>query len=415
LRRKLSQLAVQNINPPAHGRIEIWDALLPGFGLRVSAAGGRSYFVMCRTGTGATRRQRRIKIGNAGLMDLAEARAKARDLLRRVDEGEDLAPRDETPDLFRAFVLDYLARRRPNLRAGTYREYERLLLRNAVPRWDDMRVGEIKQRHVADLLDDMVRRDAAVSANRLFAVLQHVFKHAVTRGLIAASPIASLDKPTRETSRERFLSDEELRWFWSACEQVGWPFGYIFRLQTLTAQRGGQLRSMEWGEISLPARTWTISGAKMKNKRPHIIHLSDPAADLLREINATAGKTAALKDAELVFTMDGKHALSGFSKAKRRIDRLMAQQAGRAIPNWTLHDLRRTCVNGLAQMGFSPHVCDKVLSHTQGTIAGVAAVYNRYEYLEERKAALCAWARRIETIIRRDTNVLPLPVGARAG
>jgi hypothetical protein len=110
-----------------------------------------------------------------------------------------------------------------------------------------------------------------------------------------------------------------------------------------------------------------------------------------------------------VFTCDGVRPLQGFAKAKARLDAAMQQIAGKPLPAWHVHDLRRVMTHGLAQLGIAPHVADKVLAHASGAISGVAAVYNRYEYLEERKAALAAWGNRVAEIVgRRPSNVIAL-------
>jgi integrase len=420
MKQKLTQLTVDSIAPKPGRRIDIWDQTLLGFGVRIAAKtkgnvdGTKTYFLMTRTGIGAARRQQRFKIGRASTMDLAEARAKARDILRRIDEGEDPAPRGTpAPDIFGAFVVDSLARAKPNLRPSTYCEYERLLLSNAVPRWGNLQVAAIRQRHVMDLLDAMVQRGAAVSANRMLAVLWTLFKDAVKRGLITSSPAAALERPTRQRARERALSDEELSWFWQAAESVGGMFGAFFKFQTLTGQRHETVRLATWDEVDLENRTWTIAGAKMKAGREHQVALGDLAIEVLAEIKAAADRRGRARHGGLVFTLNGERPLVGFSDAKERLDTAMERLARRArglplddaapklIPAWRMHDMRRTLVHGLAQLGIAPHICDKILAHSTGAISGVAAIYNKYAYLDERRNALVAWDSKIAQLIGR--------------
>ena len=160
---------------------------------------------------------------------------------------------------------------------------------------------------------------------------------------------------------------------------------------------------MAWSEIDLDKRTWTIPGRRVKNDRAHVVHLSEPAIAVLRglprisDANGTGG---------LVFTTTGHTPVSGFSRAKRQIDAAMVNVKrielrghrnnrgnGQVEPivEWTLHDLRRTAATGMARMKVPPHVVDKLLNHVSGTIRGVAAVYNRFDYLDERCAALEDW------------------------
>ncbi len=162
---------------------------------------------------------------------------------------------------------------------------------------------------------------------------------------------------------------------------------------------------MRWSEIN--GATWTIPGSRAKNGKPHIVHLSALALETIEAAPRIAGQ-------DLLFSGTGKRPVSGFSGAKGRLDERMLDALredddAAKLPPWTLHDLRRTAITGMARLGIAPHVADKVLNHTAGTIRGVAAVYNRFEYLEERRAALEAWGRCIEALIGRELrNVVSL-------
>ena len=169
-------------------------------------------------------------------------------------------------------------------------------------------------------------------------------------------------------------------------------------MMLLTAQREGEVAGMGWSELDIEKRIWAIPGARSKNGKPHIVHLSAMAIEILEQVPRVAGQ-------DLLFSGTGKTPVSGFSRAKARIDRLM----GGDIAPWVLHDLRRTATTGMARLGIAPHVADRVLNHQAGTIRGVAAVYNRFEYLDERKAALEAWGRLVESLVRPAlSNVVPL-------
>jgi integrase len=211
-----------------------------------------------------------------------------------------------------------------------------------------------------------------------------------------------LRPPTKEKSRDRVLSDDEIKLFWAACDDLGWPFGPLFKLLLLTAQRRDEVASVEWEEIDLEAGVWSIPKTKAKNGVGHEVQLSRQAIEILSALPRVAGG--------LVFTTNGKTPVSGFSRAKERIDAIMAERAGRAIEPWILHDLRRTATTGMAALKIPPHVVDRVLNHTSGTIRGVAAVYNRHQYGEERRDALAALGRAVEAIVtgRPAGNVIPL-------
>jgi hypothetical protein len=390
-KKRLTEITVTNTRAPPKGgkRIEIWDTALPNFGLRITPQphDKRSYFCMCMVGDGeivrdddgniiAGRRLRRFTIGDARIVALDEARTKAREIMRRAAAGEDPAQSQVTVPTFRDFAVDYLKRRKGSLRASTYAELARTL-GHLNTRWGGRLISKIRQQDVQALIDDTAAR-APISANRVLSALRGICSDALRRGVIDTSPVALLKPPTKERVRERALSDAEIGLFWSAATEIGWPFGHAFKMLLVTAQRRGMVKLMTWDEL---AEAKSIA-----------INLGRPT------------------DRGFVFSSSANNGpIAAFAWVKARMDRLMSEAAGKPLDPWRLHDLRRTMVHGLASMGFAPHVVDRLLAHSQGTIRGVAAVYNQYQYLDERRDALNAWGRKIETIIdRRQDNVAPL-------
>jgi integrase len=212
------------------------------------------------------------------------------------------------------------------------------------------------------------------------------------------------------------LSDDEIVAFWNGCDSLGWPFGSLFRLLLLTAQRRDEVGCMTWLEVDLDSGLWALPRERAKNDRAHEVQLSRFALDILAAAPRITGS-------QFIFTTTGQRPASGFSKAKQRLDiqmaHLCAEELGKAdsvedkiakgLPAWTLHDLRRTAATCMARLNIAPHVVDRILNHVSGTIRGVAAVYNRHAYLEERKAALEAWGRYVENLVRpAPPNVVPL-------
>jgi len=220
----------------------------------------------------------------------------------------------------------------------------------------------------------------------------------VAAAIRRVSPAAGMRLPTKEHPRDRALTDDEIRWLWLACEATEWPFGPLVKLLLLTAQRRDEVAGIERPEIDLEKKTWTIPREKAKNDRAHEVQLSTAAIEVLNALPRVSDG--------LVFTSTGTTPVSGFSRAKLRLDAAMlaakreelGEKCGPIQP-WTLHDLRRTAATGMARLGFAPHVVDKVLNHVGGTIRGVAAVYNRFEYVEERRGALEAWGRYVTGLI----------------
>ncbi len=207
---------------------------------------------------------------------------------------------------------------------------------------------------------------------------------AVGQDLIEVDPSSGVQKPLKNVpSRDRFLDNDEIVSFWAACEALGWPWGKVCQLMLLTGQRESEVGGMRWQELDPDKRTWSIPAKRTKNGKAHDVALSDLAFSIIDKgvprFEAPAGK-------DFLFSMRGHAAVTSFDHAKLKLNERMALK----LP-WRLHDLRRTCTTGLARLGIPPHVADKVLNHQSGVIKGVAAVYNRFQYLDERRAALQAW------------------------
>jgi integrase len=200
--------------------------------------------------------------------------------------------------------------------------------------------------------------------------------------------------------------DDELRWFWSACDQLGEPFGPLLKLLLLTGCRRSEVAEMTWSELSPDGSVWTIPGARTKNHRTHEVYLPPLARDLLASMHKIEGK------AGFVFTTTGKTPVSGWGKLKARLDGRMAKAAapeGRAVPDWRLHDLRRTAATGMAELGIAPHIVEATINHISGHKGGVAGVYNRAVHIEERKAALERWAAHVHAVVT-DTAAKVIPL-----
>jgi integrase len=427
----LTQRAVDALAPPRQGRVEYFDRVLPGFGLRVSDAGRKTWFVMYRV------RSRKVRetIGTlATIPDVADARQRARESIELAQRGVHPAEaREETAAIAAAqsitfaavadrYLAEYVER---NTRPATIRETRRILNRDVKPRWGERPARQIVRQDVNDLLDEIADRGALVQANRTLARLKTLFSWALDNELVETDPTARVRPRVKETPRDRALIPDEIRYFWTGCDKLGWPFGPLFQLLLLTAQRRDEVGAMEWRELDLDGRVWTIPRKRAKNDRAHEVHLSDLAMEIIEALPRIAGpepgKGTPAPPADFVFTTHGRAPVSGFSKPKERIDAYMLDalrtelaEAGSdpervGVGKWILHDLRRTAATGMARLNIAPHVVERILNHVSGTIRGVAAVYNRHAYLDERKAALDAWSRYVERLVRPGpANVVPL-------
>ena len=202
--------------------------------------------------------------------------------------------------------------------------------------------------------------------------------------MIDFSPVEGLSTGYRESSRDRVLKDRELAVIIIAARQMPPPYGGVVELLALTGQRRQEVSKLKWDELDEKSRTWSIPGSRTKNKKAHIVHLSEPAWQVIAQRPVGT----------YVFGTSGAKHFQAYSTSKRALDTLSG------ISGWRLHDLRRTIVSGMARLGVPPHVADKILNHQAGTISGVAAVYQRHEFLAERKEALDRWGAHVERTVQ---------------
>ena len=270
--------------------------------------------------------------------------------------------------------------------------------------WGGRTIHEITRRDVHDLLDRVVSRGSPITANRVLAAVRKMFAWAMSRDIVTASPCAGVPPPSSETSRDRVLSDDELRLIWKASDVIDWPFGPVVQMLILTLQRRDEVADMSHVEIR--EKTWIIPKERVKNGIEHEVPLSAPAVTLLSKLPKIGARG-------LVFTITGETPVSGFSKAKTRLDAEIVKAHGAALPHWTLHDLRRTGASGMARLGIQLPVIEKILNHSSGSFGGVAGVYQRHSYSAEKRKALDTWARFVTATVsgKRSGNVVPLRPG----
>jgi integrase len=212
------------------------------------------------------------------------------------------------------------------------------------------------------------------------AAIKKLLNWALDRGYVEVNPIAGMAAPGKKVARERVLHDHEIQSLMRAAEAEGYPFGTIYLVLLYTAQRRGEVSGMRWSEIDRQRGSWTIPSHRSKNGMAHEVPLPAPVLELLDSVPR-------FLHSDYVFTTTGASPVSGFGRAKDRIDAQIGAK------DWWVHDIRRTAASGMARLGVAPHVIEKVLNHKTGQISGVAAVYNRYGYENEKGAALQFWAK----------------------
>ena len=372
-----------------NARREIPDAHMPGLYLVLQPSGARSWAVRYRHHG----RPRKYTIGSYPAIDLKTARLLAGKALRAAAEGRDLGhekaqARAAKADSINTVAAQFIERHcnRSN-RPRTAEETKRLLDLHVLPRWRGRLVHEITRRDVLDLLDHVVDAGKPVAANRTFSAIRKMFNWAVARDIIAASPCAGVKPPTAERSRDRVLTDAELRDVWHAAESTGYPFGSLVKLLILTGQRRDECAGLQWQEIDFEQRLWTLPPSRTKTNRPHEIPLNRAAIALLKSVPRIAGN--------YVLTTTGDVPSNGYSKGKRRLDSLLPKE----MPDWRLHDTRRTVASGMARLGINLPVIEKVLNHASGSFAGIVGVYQKYEFSEEKRRALETWGRFVTDLV----------------
>ena len=396
-RIKLTKSAIDAL-PTGASDIVYWDSGCPGFGIKVTPKGKKVFLVLYRTG-GTGSKLRKYTIGPYGKVTLHQARLAAQKVFTAKLEGRDPArekreaKKREVTDRVADVLETYIAQHVSGHRSAA--EISRLLRREVGSTWGHRSLHDINKRDVVELVSAIDQRGAPAAANKTLKCIKTYFAWCVGRAILDKSPADGVPLPCRERSRDRVLTDVELRIVLQAARTMGGPYGGIVELLALTGQRREEVAQAIWDEFDLDQRTWTIPKERTKNGKAHVVHLARGSIALLRQMPKTG---------RYVFSLTGAKSFARFSAAKRKLDYLSAVTA------WRLHDLRRTCVSGMARLGIAPHVADKILNHQSGTISGVAAVYQRHDFLAERKNALERWAVHIMTLVSKGSRDHPIVV-----
>lgn len=396
---------------PATGQTFFWDTDEHGFGLRVTTSGTRSYVYQYRLG-GREAPTRRYTIGKHGSPWTPEtARKEARRISHLIVAGIDPIDtekerRRQAIDLaFSAYIeFFYENYLKENWKRADYPLA--MLRKDAAPILGSKPLPEIRRSDVVRVLDAMTDRPAM--AKLMHSTLRKLFRWAVSRGEIERSPMDGAATVRAVPARDRVLSDPELLLAWDAACALGGSFGAFFHLLILTGQRRQEVAGMDWCELAHNEQCWKIPANRSKNGVPHEVPLS-PASVLV--INSLAGGDAWPRNG-LLFTTTGKTPISGFAKLKIRLDEEMNRRLANpsvaphansnvdTISSWRVHDLRRTVATGLQRLGVRFEVTEAILNHVSGARSGIAGVYQRHDWKDEKREALGAWARHVENVVR---------------
>lgn len=387
---------IASLKPPARGRIEFWDStkgVPSGFGIRVSETGAMTWVTLYRS----KGRVRRHTIGPYPALTLADARDKARVSLNAAANGGDPASdkkAERLADTFGELTETYLSKHASKKKDGG-KEDARILNKDLLPRWRHLKAKEIMRKDVRFVLDGLVERDAPIYANRVLALVRKIFNFAISRDIVDSNPCAAIPLPAKPKSRDRVLSAGEIRKVWNATQQEDPLICGVLRLRLLTAQRGGEVLSMNWADIDLESRVWTIPASRAKNGISHRVPLNDLAVEVLKSLHSARGSSPWVFPSPVE---SGKKHIENIQKAIQRV---------RARPECTGiefvgHDLRRTAASHMASAGVPRLVIGKILNHVE---PGVTAVYDRHGYDKEKLDALNLWGMRLKNILsHQETN-----------
>ena len=403
--QKLTEKVI-NRKAPATGHIELFDTITPGLALRINAKGRRSYFVMPRVNG----KQIKHKLGTTDELTLVDARDAARTVFR--DAAKGIHPKEAQrrakreaeraqSNTFRNIAETYLEDKGKgggaNLRSKD--QIARRLENDIFPQWGARPLTEITKADVRELVEGMAN-DRPISANRTLAIVRRIFNWACKKDRLDVSPAFGIDPPSVEKSRDHVLTDDEITRLWSGFDILGYPFGAVFKILLLTGQRKNEVAKMKWSEIE--GDLWTLPGERAKNKVNNTVPISPLAKKIIDDIPR-------IEKFEHVFTTarNGDKPVSGWSKVKKRLDKIIAKAVSEgagekldmekhSLEHWVVHDLRRTVGTNLPKLGITPDISERVLGHT---ISGIRGVYDRHSYDKQKRHALEAWARHIETLV----------------
>lgn len=372
----LTDLQIKRLKAPESGQKTYYDPSLPGFGVRVSQGGTKTFVVLY----GKDRRRR--SLGRYPDLSLSEARLLAKqaqvDIALDEQNPNQFLPRISFETARAKFLLDSESRTKPR----TVDEYRRLLNRHFS---FDQPIGDLNRHHVASAIEDLKARPS--EQHHAFVAIRTMMNWCVKRGFLDLSPVPPMTFKTRP--RERVLSDRELALVWHRAESFGYPYGVIVQLLILTGQRKGEIVGLR--------RSWIADerivypSEFVKNQRSHTIPLGKRTQEC---IAALPGNT------DLLFPsrFEDEKPFNGFSKCKSAFDQDLD-----VVP-YTLHDIRRTFSSTMAKLGTPIHVTERILNHVSGTISGVAAVYNRHAYIDEMQAAFSSYERHLGDLIDQQSK-----------
>ena len=445
MKKKLTVRGINALKPAEPGaRYDIWDTEVPNFGVRVTDTGKISFNVMRRIGPKGAPVRRVVAEHRCGAEYtegfLTQAREDARKFQRDMTQGVDpkakaereresvrAAAAERSANSFESVAEDFVRRHvlatdkgRPKLKSGT--EVAATIRREIIPKWQGRPISEIARRDVVKLLEDVVDDGRASVAHHVLAYLSKLFNWAIARDVygLQASPITrgmGKDIIGAKKPRQRILSNAQIVEVWQSSTALPSPFSAFVPMLLVTGQRLREVAIAKWSEFDLDAKLWTIPAARMKGDAAHEVPLSPLAIEIIESL----AKPEDRKAGAFVFsTTAGRAPISGFSKTKVALDRIINEKRVKADPGaeqidaFVFHDLRRTMRTALSGLLVPDLVAELVIAHAK---PGLHKVYDQHAYRDEKRRALELWATKLRSIVEPKTsdNVVVFPNSASAG
>jgi integrase len=383
---KLTDIRIKNLAAESK-QFELSDSQVLGLRIRVSFGGTKAFYFMYRIGE----KKRRIKLGTYPEISVKEAREKARYASKKVAEGKDPQAEKQAQrlnydqELFGGIVELHISMHvDANTKPRSASETKRILRKKFVPIWRRLHISQIDKKMVLEALDEILERDGPSAANHAFSAIRKFFNWCIERDYLRHSPCQGLKKPAKNQERERTLDDHELASVWKATSDIGYPFGHYVKLLILTGQRRSEVAGLRWSELDLDQSFWEQS--TNKSDRLHLVPLSRQAKKVILSIPKV--------HKELLFpARGGSNPISGFSKWKKRFDQICG------VSDWTLQDLRRTLATKMDKLKVPLVVSELTLNHSSKSLSGVARVYHRHDYWEEKCEAMQNFADKLDLIV----------------
>lgn len=394
MKKRLNQTVVEKLSTEKD-REDVWDAQYPQLVLILRKTGRKTWIYRYR----ADGKYHSFKIGIFPAVSVEAARDRWRELQSELAQGKNPAQDEKLGRVVRAkkrkdasITISDLLDRYDKIKLHQLRSRNQAIsfLREFRTEFGDLPITSFQRKHFVDLTQSIALQGQGTKANRVHTHIKTFFNWCIGNGLCEYNPCDRVPKPYKEESCERYLSNEEIRYFWRATADDYEPWGRLGRLLLYTGQRLNECAQMTVHELR-EDNHWHLTSDRTKNKKKHDVFLPRQAVHLINT------NQRVVSEAGYLFTTNGSSPVQSFDKPVKRLRARMNELSGKELKHFTYHDLRRTCETNLASLGTPQNIIDRVTNHITGR--GMGRVYNMYDYRIEKSEALQKWADHIEELV----------------